>query len=65
MTSLFHAPKAAPAPVIPEAPVIPTQNTSAIAKAQQDQLEASAARSGRASTIMSMNDISKTDTMGG
>lgn len=65
MTSLFHAPKAAPAPVIPDTPVIPTENTAAIANAQQGQLEAAAARSGRASTIMSMNDISKTDSMGG
>lgn len=65
MTSLFNAPKAAPAPVIPAAPVIPTENTAAISQAQQQELEASAARSGRASTIMSMNDVSKTDTMGG
>lgn len=65
MTSLFHAPKAAPAPVIPEAPPIPTQNDAAITAAQQQQLAAAAARSGRASTIMSMNDIGKTDKMGG
>jgi hypothetical protein len=65
MTSLFSSPKA-PAPiVVPQAPVVPTENTAAVSQAQQQELQASAARSGRASTIMSMNDISRTDRMGG
>lgn len=64
MTSLFHSPKIA-APVIPTPVVVPTENSTAVATAQQQQLEASSARTGRASTILSQNDISKTDSMGG
>lgn len=64
MGTLFGAPKAA-APVIPTPIVMPTENSQAVATAQQQQLKASAARSGRASTIMTMGDVSKNDTLGG
>lgn len=63
MGGLFGgAPKA---PVIPTPVVMPTENTAAVTQAQQQQMEAASQQSGRASTIMSQNDISKTDTMGG
>lgn len=52
-------------PVIPAPVVMPTENTAAVTQAQQQAMLASAARSGRASTIMSQQDISKTDQMGG
>lgn len=52
-------------PVTPAPVVMPTPNSDAIAKAKRDAAIAAAARSGRASTIMSQQDISKTDTMGG
>lgn len=62
MNMLSSGPKIAPLP----APVVmPTQNSQATAQAQQEAARASAARTGRASTIMSQQDISKTDTMGG
>lgn len=65
MGSLFRAPKvSAPAPVTPTPVIVPTENTAAVTNAQQQELEANAARTGRASTIMSMNDIGKTDKMG-
>lgn len=64
MGSLFSS-KAPPAPVIPAPVIVPTENSTAITQAQQAELAASAARTGRASTILSQNDISKTDTMGG
>lgn len=50
--------------VIPAPVIVPTENTEAVARAKQEQLAKAAAGSGRASTIMSMNDISKTDTLG-
>lgn len=55
-------------PVIPAPVVMPTENSAAITAAQLQQAQASAAQSGRASTIMTMqnqNDINKTDSMGG
>lgn len=59
------APKA---PVIPAPIVMPTENTQAVTQAQQQQLMAASAQSGRASTILSQQDISKipqNNTMGG
>lgn len=63
MGSLFGgAPKM---PVIPAPVVMPTENSAAVTAAQQQQLQASAAQSGRASTILSTNDIAKSSTLGG
>lgn len=62
MTGMFGSQKPAP---IPTPIVMPQENTAAITAAKQAELMAASARSGRASTIMSSNDISKTDTMGG
>lgn len=62
MTTLFGSQKM---PVTPNPVVMPTQNSAAITNAQQQAAMASAARSGRASTILTQQDISKTDTMGG
>lgn len=65
--ALFSSPKAPAqiaAPVIPDPVVVPTENTAQVTAAQQNQLQASAVRTGRASTILSSNDISKSDTMG-
>lgn len=50
---------------IPAPVVMPTENSAAVTQAQQDAAAASAARSGRASTILSQQDVSKSDTMGG
>lgn len=61
MGGMFSKPKM-PTP-IPQ-PIIPTENASAIQDAKQKQMEGMAAQTGRASTILSQNDISKTDTMG-
>lgn len=56
------APKA---PVIPAPIVMPTENSAAITQAQTAQMQKAAAQSGRASTILTQNDISKSDTLGG
>ena len=60
--NMFSSPKPA---AVPAQTVMPTENSTAVAQAQQQELQAAATRSGRASTILTQNDISKTDTMGG
>lgn len=52
------------APAIPAPVIMPTENNAAVTAAQQQQLQAASAQSGRASTILSMNDISQVDKMG-
>ena len=60
MPGMFKAPKA---PAIPTPVVMPTENSTAMAKAQQDELAAASAQTGRQSTIMAFNQ-NKTDTLG-
>ena len=62
MSGLFSSPKA---PVIPAPVVMPTENNSQVVQAQQKQLQAAATEGGRASTILTQQDISKTDQLGG
>ncbi len=52
-------------PAIPAPVVMPTENAGAVTDAQQKAMAAAAARSGRASTMLANQDISKSDTMGG
>lgn len=65
MSSMFGSPKVAAPPVIPAPIVMPTENSDAITKAQQEQLKMASAQSGRASTILSQDDIGKVETLGG
>ncbi len=60
--NMFKSPKA---PAVPTPVVMPTENSASVSAAQQQEMQAAAARSGRASTILSTGDISKTDSMGG
>lgn len=62
MSSLFSSPKT---PVIPSPVIMPTENMQSVQQAQIDQMSKASAQSGRASTILSQNDISKNDTLGG
>jgi hypothetical protein len=64
MAGLFSSPKVQ-APIIPAPVVVPTENTAGVTAAKQQEMMAASQQSGRASTILSQNDISKTDTMGG
>lgn len=52
------------APAIPAPVVMPTENNAAVTASEQAQLQQASAQSGRASTILSMNDISQVDKMG-
>lgn len=67
MTALFSTPKAPASPIIPSPVVMPTEDSQAVQQAQQEQLQAAASQSGRASTILTMNNnsIDKTDKLGG
>lgn len=57
MTGIFGSPKPPSAP--PSPPVMPAPDDAAIQAAKQATLQAAAARSGRAATILSQNDNSK------